>query len=198
VISAIVLAAGGAHRFGTQKLLASIGGTSVVRWTVEHVLASRADEVVVVVGREGHAVRAALSGLAVRFAVNERWSDGMSTSLHAGLASLARSHTAAALIVLGDQPTIGPAIHDRLIGAFTGDQCSIVVPSYQGVRGNPVLFGAGLFPELLALRGDRGARAVVERDPARVRVVLFDQVMPNDVDTADDLEQIRRELDAET
>jgi len=66
-----------------------------------------------------------------------------------------------------------------------------VAPLYRGVQGNPVLFAAAVFPELRALTGDRGARSVVEKDPARVALVSFDLAMPADLDTFEDYERLR-------
>ncbi len=193
MIAAVVLAAGGARRFGSPKLLVPLAGRPVLRWTVERVLASRAAEVLVVVGPERDAVCAALDGLAVRLVPNERWAEGMSTSLRAGLQSVAPG-TTGVLVVLGDQPSVSPLVCDRLIGALTSRGRPIVVPSYRGVRGHPVGFAAELFPELLAIDGDSGARSVVERDPRRVCAVEFAFSVPPDLDTPADAVLVEREL----
>lgn len=188
MIAAIVLAAGASRRFGSQKLLAPLHGKPVVRWAVENVLAALPDEVMVVVGRDGDAVREALEGLAVRVVVNERWAEGMSTSLSAGIAALP-ADVDAVLIALGDQPGVDPAVIASLFNAYTEGSRPIAAPSYRGERGNPVVFGAELFPELLAIQGDRGAKDIIERDPSRVMLLHFDLATPVDVDTAEELER---------
>jgi len=191
VIAAVVLAAGPSSRFGSQKMLALLSGRSVVRCTVEHVLASRVDDVVVVVGRDAEAVRGQLAGLPVRCVTNARYTEGQSTSLDAGVASL-DSSVRAAVIVLGDQPSVTPEIIDALIDTYRESGKPVVVPIYQGTRGNPVLFDASLFAELRAVRGDRGARDVIARDPSRVASIELDEPMPGDVDRVADLEALCR------
>jgi molybdenum cofactor cytidylyltransferase len=186
VAAAVVLAAGASRRFGTQKLVALLEGRPDIRWTVERVLASRADDVVVVLGCEHEAVRRALLELPVRFVVNDRWRDGMSTSIATGLAALAPA-ARGALIVLGDQPGVSAGMLDDLIAAHEASPESIIVPAYRGIRGNPVLFPASLFAEVEATSGDTGAREIVVRHADRVRQLDFDVPMPPDIDTAADL-----------
>jgi molybdenum cofactor cytidylyltransferase len=195
VLAAIVLAAGESTRFGTEKLLVLVRGKPVVRWTVEHVLPSRIDQVLVVTGRREEGVRRALEGLAVRYVANERVSEGLSSSLRAGLTALP-PRCAGALIVLGDQPGVSAAICDRLVETHEASGAPIVVPVYDGVSGNPVLFDASMFPELTCLRGDRGARAVIARHGSAVARVEFPFPPPLDLDAENDLAAIARELDA--
>jgi len=185
VIAAVVLAAGASTRFGSQKLLAPVRGAPLVRRTVEQVLGAGLDEVVVVLGREAQAVRAALDGLPVRFVVNTDYRDGLSTSLRAGLRDLGRG-VAAVIVVLGDQPGITGSTIASLIAEHRRSGQPVVVPVYAGTRGNPVLFGASVFPELEAVAGDQGGREVIGRDPSRVATVSLPFVMPGDVDTVED------------
>lgn len=191
MIAAVVLAAGRASRFGSSKLLAPLHGAPVVRRTVERALASRVGAVLVVTGADGAAVADALAGLPVRLVPNARWESGMGTSLAAGIAALP-AEAAAAVILLGDQPTVDPATIEAVIAAHARSGRPIVAPRYRGEHGHPVLFARSVFPELRALAGDRGARAVVERDPARVEVVPVDRAAPADVDTPADLARVAR------
>src|SRR3712207_4165472 len=101
MITGIVLAAGRSRRFGSQKLLASVGGVPLARRSVESLLTSSLDEVVVVVGSDAAAVGASLAGLPVRVVVNEAYADGMSTSLRAGLDGLSPT-CEAVLVALAD------------------------------------------------------------------------------------------------
>jgi molybdenum cofactor cytidylyltransferase len=185
VITAVVLAAGAASRFGSQKLLAPFHGAALVRRTVENVVASQVTETVVVLGRDGDKVRDALAGLPVRFVTNADFQSGLSTSLRAGVEAIVPS-AAAAIVVLGDQPGVSADIIDRLIEEGLRSGRPIVVPEYAGTRGNPVLFDASVFGELQTIEGDQGARAVIARDPARVATVCFPFDMPADVDTPED------------
>lgn len=191
MIGAVVLAAGFARRMGRQKLLLDLKGKPVVRWSVEAVLPHVGD-CVVVTGQDDAGVRAALTGLAVRFAVNPRPQDGQGSSIAVGVAAL-KPWTAAAIIVLGDQPRTPPAVLPALVAAYRRGGKAVVSPSYRGTRGTPVLFGSEVFPELLALRGDEGARAVVARHPERVETLAVDAAMPPDVDTPEDFARLHVE-----
>jgi molybdenum cofactor cytidylyltransferase len=188
---AVVLAAGLSRRMGQAKLLLPIRGRPVVRLTVECVLAGGIDTVVVVSGREHEVLAEALSGLPVRFAVNPTPEAGQSSSIRVGIAALPE-RTDAALIVLGDQPFLSREIIPALLAAFTRTGKPIVVPRYRDGRGNPVLFGRAMFPELAQVVGDQGARALIERDPSRVAGIEFDSPMPQDIDTPDDYDRLQR------
>ncbi len=173
---------------GRQKLLLDLKGKPVVRWTVDAVLPHVGD-CIVVTGQDDAAVRAALTGAAVRFATNPRPQNGQGSSIAVGAAAL-KPWTAAALVVLGDQPLTPPSVIPALLAAQQASGKAIAVPSYRGTRGTPVLFAAALFPELRALGGDSGARGVVAARPERVEVVEFDVAMPADVDTPEDFARL--------
>jgi molybdenum cofactor cytidylyltransferase len=188
VIAAIVLSAGFARRMGRQKLLLVLNGKPVVRWSVEGALPHVGD-CVVVTGQDDAAVRGALAGLAVRFAVNARPQDGQGSSIAVGASALPPA-TASALVVLGDQPCTPPNVIPALLAAQRASGKAIVAPSYRGVRGTPVLFAASVFPELRRLGGDAGARSVLLARPERVEVVEFEAAMPGDVDTPEDFARL--------
>lgn len=188
-VAAIVLAAGSGTRFGSTKQLALLDGRPLIRVAVESILGYDVDEIVVVLGHDADAVRPALQGLPVRVIVNDRFAEGMATSLGAGVAAL-RAGIGGALVVLGDQP-VPAGVVERLIARWRDDAADIVAPAYRGTRGNPVLFDAALFPELTRLRGDRGARDLIDASPARTTIVDFDFAAPPDVDRPADLDPER-------
>jgi molybdenum cofactor cytidylyltransferase len=173
---------------GRQKLLLDLNGKPVVRWSVEGVLPHVGD-CVVVTGQDDAAVRAALNGLTVRFAVNPRPQDGQGSSIAVGAAAL-KPWTATTLVALGDQPRTPATVVPALLAAQTRSGKAIVTPSYRGTRGTPVLFSSEVFSELRALAGDAGARGVVAARPERVEVVDFDIAMPADVDTPEDFARL--------
>ena len=190
-IAAIILAAGSASRMGSPKQLLDWGGRPLVRVVAEHALAARLDRVLVVVGAAGDAVAAALAGLPVEIVENPAYAEGQSTSLRAGVAALG-PEVGAALVLLGDQPFVTPAIIERLVGAWRTSDAAIVAPVYRGQRGNPVLFARAVFDELLAVQGDQGARAILAADPARIRTVPFDDDRPlADIDTLEDYQRLQ-------
>jgi molybdenum cofactor cytidylyltransferase len=185
IVAAVVLAAGLSRRMGRRKLLLEVEGRPLVRWSVE-AIAPHVDDVVVVTGPDDTAMREALAGLDVDVAENPRPEDGQGASIAAGIAALG-AEVEAAIIALGDQPTLPPDAIPLLFEAFRRTAKPIVAPVYRGTQGTPVLFAASVFPELRALTGDAGARRVVDRDPTRVARVPIDADMPVDVDTPDDL-----------
>jgi molybdenum cofactor cytidylyltransferase len=193
VIAAVVLAAGLSRRMGQAKLLLPVGGRPIVRHAVEGVRAAGLDPVLVVTGPDPAAIEAALTGLDVRIVVNPAPEAGQAGSVRAGVAALPAAADTV-VIALGDQPSLAPDIIPALLAAHRASGRPIVAPRYQDGPGNPVLFDRAVFPELLALEGDRGARPVIARDPARVEWVALDRPMPPDVDTPADYEKIRSAL----
>ena len=183
-----MLAAGFARRMGRQKLLLELKGKPVVRWSVEVVLPHVGD-CVVVTGQDDATVRGALAGLAVRFAVNPRPQDGQGSSIAIGAAAL-KPWTAAAFVALGDQPLTPGSVIPALLAAQQRGGKAIAAPSYRGTRGTPVLFSSEVFPELRALGGDAGARAVLDARPERVELVELDVALPADVDTPEDFARL--------
>jgi molybdenum cofactor cytidylyltransferase len=194
-VAAIVLAAGRASRMGSNKLLAELDGMPIVRRTVTAALASQARPVVVVTGHEAAAVREALSGLDITFAHNPAYAEGMSTSLRAGLA--AAGPIDAALVCLGDMPRLLARHLDAVIAAHRGHEAAaetIIVPTYDRKRGNPVLWPRRYFAEIAHLTGDVGARALIERYADHVCFLpIDDPAILVDVDTPAALAALRGE-----
>jgi molybdenum cofactor cytidylyltransferase len=201
-IGAIVLAAGSSSRMGggRHKLLLPLGERSVIRHVVDAIIRSQARPLVVVVGHQADRVRAAITdGITdedVSIVENPAYLQGMSTSIHVGLRELIKNDRQAqaisgALIMLGDQPLMTERIINALIGQKTMSGRRIIAPLYGGKRGNPVLFDANLFAELLTVSGDEGGRSVLQRyreDIANLEV--GDVTASFDVDTWDAYQQV--------
>lgn len=195
MIAAVVLAAGLSRRMGQAKLLMPVGGKALIRHAVETVLAGGVDSVWVVTGPDVEPIAAALAGLDVQLVVNPAPEEGQAGSLRAGIAALPAS-VDAVVIALGDQPSLAPSIIPALLAARRTSPKLIVAPRYRDGQGNPVLFKREIFPELLRLTGDQGARPIFQQEPARVEWVELDLPMPPDVDTPADYEKIRAKLRA--
>jgi molybdenum cofactor cytidylyltransferase len=185
MIVGLLLAAGGATRFGSQKLVARSGGAPIVVQAAR-VLATLVDRITIVVGSDAEAVRAALVDLECTIVENPDWASGLSTSLRRGIES-APADTKAVVVALGDQPRIDPAIVRKVIARWRETGKPIVATRYRGNRGHPVLLGCSMFADVQSISGDVGARALMERDPSRVAFVDVDADAPRDVDTPDDL-----------
>lgn len=187
-IAAVVLAAGLSSRMGANKLLVEISGQSLIRRTVQAALASHASPVIVVTGRDAGRIEKALSGLNVRFVENLNFANGLSTSLKSGLNAVPGENDGA-LIVLGDMPSVTPALLDTLIAAFNPvEGRAICVATHAGKRGNPVLWARRFFPEMMALEGDVGAKHIVAANDEMVcEVEAPDDAPLIDIDTKEDL-----------
>jgi molybdenum cofactor cytidylyltransferase len=187
VIAGLLLAAGGARRFGSQKLVAPFEGAPLVRHAATS-LGRSTDTLVIVIGHEAGAVRAALSEIDAAIVENPEWSQGLSSSVRHGIASLP-AEVEAVVVALGDQPLIDPLVVRSLVDCWRATGKSMVTARYRGVRGHPVLFDRAVFPQLSALRGDVGARTMFEQSPEQVAYVDVDDAVPSDIDTMDDLEK---------
>jgi len=191
-VAGLILAAGAAARMGRPKQLLDWDGRPLVRVAAETALAARLNPVLAVVGSAHAEVMAALAGLAVQCVPNPDYAAGQSTSLRAGIAALP-PEVEAVIVLLGDQPFVTAPIVERLVVEWRASASPIVAPVYAGQRGNPVLFARAIFPELLAIQGDQGARGVLAANPARIHLVPFDDARPlADIDTPDDYERLRQ------
>jgi probable selenium-dependent hydroxylase accessory protein YqeC len=180
-VHGLVLAAGGSTRMGRQKLLLPLHGAPLVARALQPLLEAGVPRVVVVVGADADAVRAALPADARVVPVfNPHWRDGMSSSLRAGLGACASAD--AVIVVLGDQPSVSSAAVTRVLAAAPGQ--ALVVAAHRARLVHPMLFGRELFAELEGLGGDIGARDVVRRHLRRAVRVAGDP--PRDIDTPDD------------
>jgi molybdenum cofactor cytidylyltransferase len=195
MIYGLLLAAGTSSRMGRPKQLLPWGGRPLVRHVAEAALASGLDGLLVVTGAAAGEVRAALGGLdgRLRIAACADYAAGQAHSLRAGIAALPPD-ARAALVLLVDMPLVTPALIDALLAAYAAAPDALaVIPRHQGQRGNPALLAAALFPELIALTGDAGARAVLERHRDAVRWLdLDDPAVVTDLDTPEAYESVKQ------
>jgi molybdenum cofactor cytidylyltransferase len=187
VIGAIVLGAGGGSRFGGAKQLARLHGRPLIEYALEAVRAVPAIErVVVVLGAEADRVRAGADLDGAEVVVAEDWSEGISASLRAGVAALADAE--AVVVVLADQPLLTPqaiaAVLDRLDSPAPAARAV-----FDGRPGHPVVIKRELFARIATLRGDEGARDVLELAGV-LNVECGGLTSGHDVDTRADLEAI--------
>lgn len=187
-VGAILLAAGESTRFeGGNKLLATVDGVPVVRRAARTLLATEVAGPVVILGHEAAAVREALAGLEVAFRVNEDFAAGQSTSVAAGVTAALAREWDAAVFALGDMPEVAPDSVARVVAAYRAGAGRVVAPTYEGKRGNPVLFDRRHFEDLASVSGDRGGRAIVEAEGTFVDVA--DPGVRRDVDRVADLDR---------
>lgn len=186
--AAIILAAGASTRFGKPKILLDWRGKPLIRKAVEDALLSGLSQVTVVIGAVVDPVIEILRGLPVNIVVNERWQEGQSASIQAGLAAL-RDDAGSAIFLLADQPAVSPELLRRLIERHAATLAPIVAPRVQGKRGNPVLFDRDLFAELLQIQGDTGGRVLMNRYGLE-HVDWDDPRLLLDIDTPEDYQKL--------
>lgn len=187
-LSAIVLAAGLSRRMrGRNKLLLPVGGVPVVFRSVATLLDVPFAEIVVVTGHESTKIEDALTSLPVHFAHNPRYEDGQMTSVRAGLEALWRP-TLAVMVCLADQALITSqdvvAIADAF---FERPGCAVLVPTFDGVRGNPIVLARDSVGKILERGASFGCKQFVSQNADLVttvamssRRVLFDLDGPED------------------
>jgi molybdenum cofactor cytidylyltransferase len=183
----LVLAAGLSTRFGRNKLLERVNSVPLIRLVVAMALASRVDDVVVVLGHQAARVRAALSGLACRVVLNRDYRAGQSGSIKAGLKGL--SHAVDAVLVLpGDSALIRPADINAVLDAYVRSRARIVVAAFRGRHGHPILIDRRLFSRLRRIsERSHGLKAVVTQHADDIRAVeVPSERVLIDVDTPTD------------
>lgn len=187
MIGAVVLAAGQGTRFGGPKVLAQHKDIELVRHVVDRLALAGVFDIVVTAGEHRPAIEAALLGSPARVIPVADPAAGLSASLNAGVSALA-DECRVFVVALGDQPLIDAQLIARLRAAWEGSNAAAVVPVYRGgVRGHPVLFDISMRRFLRELRGDRGARQLLEEMAERVIFLPVDADAPRDVDTPEDL-----------
>lgn len=160
-LAAIILAAGESRRMGRPKALLACQGTTflghLLRVTAHPAIGIRR----VVLGAAGDEIQRAAALAPEVVVLNQDWQRGQLSSLHAGMRSLPKDATDGILICPVDHPLISALLVDKLVKAFRSKGKPIVMPTWQGHRGHPVIFAASLYQELLNAPAEVGARAVV-------------------------------------
>lgn len=194
MITAIVLAAGESKRMGIPKALLKVGGKSFIHHVVDVLKSSNIGEIVVVVGAFEETIRKELEGLDVTIAFNRHYQRGQLSSLLEGIEVAQTFSPEGILIHPVDHPLISAELVNSLIGTFDEGNALIVVPTFDGKRGHPVLFSSLLFDELRNAPPSLGARAVVWQHPdERLEVITQEKGCILDIDTREDYECIQRE-----
>ena len=169
----IILAAGASgYRQKPKQLLPYLGRT-LVEHAARTALASGASEVIVVVGADATAIREELRNLPVCVVSNRDWKEGIASSIRCGIQSLGTS-VECSVIALCDQPKMTPGLIRELAQRQMETGVSIVASAYDGVVGAPSAFGKQVFPELLALEGERGARDLIRQSLDSLETIEFD------------------------
>jgi molybdenum cofactor cytidylyltransferase len=194
-VAGIILAAGQSRRLGQPKQLLTLDGRLLLQHVVDAANASSLDDVILVLGNSADLITRAIQLGRGRIAMNAHFDEGQSTSIHCGIDAI-QSHTSqrriqAALFLLGDQPTVATALIDAIVQQYHRSSRLIVAPRFADGIGNPVLFDRALWPDLLAITGDMGARGILAARREDIDGVRVDHARPVDIDTWEDYDTVR-------
>jgi molybdenum cofactor cytidylyltransferase len=196
-IAAVVLAAGRSRRMAPHNKLLVVDrtGKAMIARVVDNVLSSNARPILVVTGHQSEQIQHALGGRPVRYVHAADYAEGLSASLKAGIAAVAEE-CSAALVCLGDMPLVTGRMIDRLLSSYDPDHGRLIVlPTFRGKQGNPMLWDRRFFPEILQISGDSGARFLIGKHiEAVVEVEMADDAVLRDFDTTESLATLPQRL----
>ncbi len=189
-IAAIVMAAGRSRRMAPHNklLVTDQAGKPMIARVVDNVLSSNARPILVVTGHQAEQIEHALAGRPVRYVHAVDYGQGLAESLKAGIAAVP-PECAGAIVCLGDMPLVTGRMIDRLLSMYDPDEGRmIVLPTFRGKQGNPMIWDRKFFPEILAITGDSGARFLVGKHAENVaEVEMADDAVLRDFDTTESL-----------
>lgn len=189
-IGTILLAAGESARLGKAKQLLEFRNQTLLRRSVKTALRV-SDQVVVTLGARSEMVRAEIKDLPINIVENKDWKIGMGGSVKLGLARLIETNKnlKGVIIMVCDQPLISDELLEKMIAKHRETDAIIVASEYENTRGVPALFSAKLFPELLALESEHGAKYLIKRYREQVVSISFPEGA-FDIDTPKDYENL--------
>jgi len=189
-VAVVILAAGTGSRMGRVKQMLPLAGRPVLQHVLDAAAASGAGEIVVVLGHAADEVTAALAlhpHARTVMAADHR--EGQSASLRTGLRALGPG-ARAAVILLGDQPTLPPEAIRSVIETFERTGGPVVQARYGGKPGHPVALGRAVWEAVEALRGDAGARDLLAEHPEWIVHADVEGAPPPDLDTEEDYRRL--------
>ena len=194
MVGAVVLAAGESTRMKTQKLLLPFGGSTVIEHIVNQVTDSTVGDTVVVLGKDAEAVGGVLVGRDVGRVFNKDFPSGMLSSVRVGVREAAMCQ--GIMIVLGDQPALSTSLINQLVAVWEERQRGIIVPTFEGHRGHPMIFDAAYREEVLTQYDEEGLRGLLHAHADDVFEFAVDiGAILEDIDFPEDYERALREFD---
>jgi molybdenum cofactor cytidylyltransferase len=191
-IAGIILAAGFSRRMGMVKSLLPFGKSLLLDRVIENAHQSELVSVIVVLGHEAERIRKMINFKDSEIIFNPDYSMGQSSSLRVGLGAVP-DDTDGAMFLLGDQPFVGTKIIDGLIREFREQPSNLIIPTYCGKRGNPVVAHRSIFHMIQGITGDTGARVLFHSLKEQIREVeVSDPGIHLDVDTIEDYRKLTR------
>ncbi len=163
MIAGLILAAGESRRMGRDKALLTYHGQSFLETIISNLKAAAIGKITVVLGHHAEAIQRAVNLAAVRVVINHDYPKGQTSSLQLGLAAAMEDSPEAAILCLVDHPAISSAVIVQLRERFESTRSPVLIPTYKGERGHPVVISRALFPELLSLQPAEPANSVIRK-----------------------------------
>ena len=185
MISAILLAAGQSKRmYGENKLAKEIQGIPLIKLSVKNILASSINELIIVLGHQKEIIEKLIDkNEKIKFVFNKNFESGMASSIKTGLNNLSEK-TEAFFICLGDMPMINQDVYNQLIRSRNNKE--IIVPTYKGQQGNPILFSKSMKSIIISIEGDIGAKKILEQNKDKILKIKIDDInITKDFNTKD-------------
>jgi molybdenum cofactor cytidylyltransferase len=173
----ILLAAGASRRLGKPKQLLLYNGQSLLQHNMNIASGSLAKQVIVVLGANAEAILSEIDQEMVHVAINTGWEEGMASSIRCGLNELLKADpfSEGAIVMVCDQPFVSASLLNNLVTTYQETGKPIIASSYENTFGPPALFHKSMFTELLQLKGDTGARKIIQQHANEVGIVPFPQ-----------------------
>jgi len=195
MIAALVLAAGESSRMGTDKARLSYENSTFLETILTTLAKAGIERVAVVLGHHAEEIRRAMDLGAAEVVINRDYRRGQTSSLQAGLKALKSPELEAIIVCLVDHPTVSAQTFRRLVDSFWQSRAPVVIPTYQGRRGHPVVMARALFEELDSLGPDAGANTVVHKYQAATQFVAVND--PGVLVDIDDPESYQRLIEGQ-
>ena len=191
-ITIIILAAGAATRMGKPKQLLTYKSDTVLGRTIATANALSQEKPVVILGAHAQEIKAKHAQHHAHFAINPKWEEGMGNSLVFGLRTALEAHPQleAIMVLLADQPLIQAGYLQRMVGQYAHANTPIIATQYENGAGVPAIFDKSLFPKLMELKGDTGARKIIGDHPEKVVLNPEDKSL-FDIDTPGDYQHLK-------
>lgn len=188
-VAGILLAAGTSSRMGSNKMLLPLDGESLLRRAARTALAGGLSPLLVVVGHQAETAARELDGLACQVVVNPDYEQGITSSLHAGVAALP-APVRAAMVLLADMPFVTAEMIAGLIARYRATTAPLVISDYEGVNAPPMLYDRALFGELQTMTGGGCGKQVVKRHRHEAEILSWPAAALTDLDVPEDYARV--------
>ena len=192
----VILAAGTSSRLGSPKQLLEYNGKTLLQHAIDTALATGCPKVMVVLGARADMLKLELANEPIEVLVNKNWQDGMTSSIRYALQNItiAGFQPESIIFMVCDQPFVTSSLLMSLVEKRVETGLPIIASGYDDKAGTPAMFHKSMFPQLMDLKGDKGARALLAAQPEKVAIVPFPKGV-TDIDTVADYELLKRQND---